>query len=88
MDIRLRQLFGILFVVFGALMIWHLYASPKPSDGFVDAGRCGVDLPSCSPHNDNPRVRCMNGYCKSDIPKHLPPLSDLPVIPPRYPYLA
>ena len=92
MDMRLRQLFGFLFVLISIGMIWYLYKSPKASDGFltdgfVDAGRCGVDLPSCSPGNDNPRVRCMNGYCKSDIPQQLPILSDLPVIPPRYPYL-
>ncbi len=87
MDMRLRQLFGFLFVLISIGMIWFLYISPKVSDGFVDVGRCGVNLPSCSPGNNNPRVRCMNGYCKSDIPSHLPVLSDLPVIPPRYPYL-
>jgi hypothetical protein len=89
MDMQLRQIFGFLFVLISIGMIWFLYTSPKASDmdGFVDAGRCGVDLPSCSPRNDNPRVRCMNGYCKSDIPPQLPILSDLPVIPPRYPYL-
>ena len=87
MDMRLRQLFGMLFVGVSIWMIIYLYTSPKVSDGFVDAGRCGVDLPSCSPGNNNPRVRCMNGYCKSDIPQVIPALSDLPIIPPRYPYL-
>ncbi len=87
MDMRLRHIFGLLFVSISIGMILYLYRYPKVSDGFVDAGRCGVDLPSCSPENNNPRVRCMNGYCKSDTPKELPALSDLPVIPPRYPYL-
>ncbi len=87
MDMRLRQLFGFLFVLISIGMLWYLYRTSKASDGFVDAGRCGVDLPSCSPENDNPRVRCMNGYCKSDIPPQLPILSNLSVIPPRYPYL-
>jgi hypothetical protein len=84
---RLRHIFGLLFVSVSIGMIVYLYKSPKASDGFVDVGRCGVDLPSCSPKNNNPHVRCINGYCKSDIPKELPILSDLPVIPPRYPYL-
>lgn len=33
------------------------------SEGFEQ--RCGVDLPSCS------GLRCMNGYCKSDIPPRM-----------------
>jgi len=87
MEMRLRHIFGVLFILLVITMVVYLYYSPKASDGFVDVGRCGVNLPSCSPGNENPRVRCMNGYCKSDNPPTLPPLSDLPVIPPRYPYL-
>jgi hypothetical protein len=65
-----------------AMMIF-LVTVPGMSEGFVDAGRCGVDLPSC----EGERVRCMNGYCKSDIPPKLPPISDLPMTPPtKYPY--
>lgn len=85
----MRQLFGLLFILISAGMIWYVYNTSKVSeDGFVDVGRCGVNLPSCSPRNDNPRIRCMNGYCKSDIPPQIPTFSDLPVIPPRYPYEA
>ena len=47
-------------------------------EGFVDPGQCGVGLPPCS----GERVRCMNGYCKSDIPPAYPAVSDLPMTPP------
>jgi hypothetical protein len=45
-------------------------------DGFVDAGRCGVDLPSCASG-----LRCINGYCKSDVAPRLPLFSDLLMMP-------
>jgi hypothetical protein len=83
MDMRLRHLAGTVFIVLVIVMMIYLVISPKSSEGFVDPGRCGVDLPSCT----GERVRCMNGYCKSDIPPALPPLSDLPMTPPtKYPY--
>ena len=79
---KLRHLSGTLFIVLVVIMTLYLLTS-RASEGFVDAGRCGVDLPSCS----GERIRCMNGYCKSDIPPKLPPLSDLPMTPPtKYPY--
>jgi len=40
--------------------------------------RCGVDLPSCSGEH----VRCINGYCRSDVADTLPPFSDLRMTPP------
>ena len=80
---KLRQLSGTLFVILVVLMMIYLVISSRVSEAFVDPGRCGVNLPSCS----GERVRCMNGYCKSDIPPQLPPLSDLPMTPPtKYPY--
>ena len=83
MDMRLRHLAGTVFIVLVIVMMIYLVISPKSFEGFVDPGRCGVDLPSCT----GERVRCMNGYCKSDIPPTLPPLSDLPMTPPtKYPY--
>jgi hypothetical protein len=83
MDIRLRQLSGIVFVILVITLVMYLYLDGNKIEKFVDAGRCGVDLPSCS----GERIRCINGYCKSDIPKHLPLLSDLPMTPPtKYPY--
>ena len=83
MDMKLRHLAGTLFIILVLGMMIYLVITPNPSEGFVDAGRCGVDLPSCSGEH----IRCMNGYCKSDIPPKLPPISDLPMTPPtKYPY--
>jgi hypothetical protein len=83
MDMKLRHLAGCTFMVLVIAMMIFLVTVPGMSEGFVDAGRCGVDLPSC----EGERVRCMNGYCKSDIPPKLPPISDLPMTPPtKYPY--
>lgn len=83
MNMKLRHSAGTLFVILVLAMMIYLVVMPKASEGFVDAGRCGVDLPSCS----GERIRCMNGYCKSDIPPKLPPISDLPMTPPtKYPY--
>jgi len=80
---KLRVLSGITFIVLVFVMILYLVLNPTVSESFVDAGRCGVDLPSCSGKN----IRCMNGYCKSDVPPSLPLLSDLPMTPPtKYPY--
>ena len=80
---KLRQAAGTVFIVLVILMIIYLIISSNISEAFVDPGRCGVNLPSCS----GERVRCMNGYCKSDIPPQLPALSDLPMTPPtKYPY--
>lgn len=60
-----------------ALIIIILYTTCNIfEEGFVDQGRCGVDLPSC-----NDGLRCINGYCKSDNPPQLPEMSDLPMVP-------
>ena len=84
MDMKLRHLAGTIFIIAVMGMMIYLVIMPKASEGFVDPGRCGVDLPSCS----GERVRCMNGYCKSDIPPKMPSISDLPMIPPtKYPYM-
>ncbi len=83
MNMKLRHSAGTIFVVLVVGMLIYLVVMHKASEGFVDPGRCGVDLPSCS----GERVRCMNGYCKSDIPPQLPKYSDLPMTPPtKYPY--
>jgi hypothetical protein len=81
MNMRLKHLAGALFLILLGCMIW---LTMRRSESFVDAGRCGVDLPSCQ----GERIRCTNGYCKSDIPPTLPLLSPLPMTPPTaYPYL-
>ena len=77
---KLRHSAGTIFIVLVVGMMIYLMVMPKVSEGFVDPGRCGVDLPSCS----GERVRCMNGYCKSDIPPKMPPISNLPITPPLY----
>ena len=77
MNMKLKSA-GKLFVVLIIGMILYLVLMPRISEGFMNASRCGVDLPSCS----GERVRCMNGYCSSDIPSKLPPISDLPLTPP------
>lgn len=80
---KLRHLSGTLFFVLVVAIVLYVVTMPSASESFVDAGRCGVDLPSCS----GERIRCMNGYCKSDIPPKLPPISDLPMTPAtKYPY--
>ena len=80
---KIREQAGIVFVVLVIGMVLYLLGNPTVSEAFVDPGRCGVDLPSCSGKN----IRCMNGYCKSDVPPSLPLLSDLPMTPPTmYPY--
>ena len=64
-------------------MSFYVVLSSRAIESFLDKGRCGVDLPSCV----GERIRCVNGYCKSDIPPQLPALSDLPMTPPtKYPY--
>lgn len=83
MDMKLRQLAGTIFIIIIVGMIIYLVGMPKASEGFVDANRCGVYMPPC----EGEHIRCMNGYCKSDIPRMLPPMSDLPMLPPtKYPY--
>ena len=72
---RLRHISGIIFIILICGMT--VYLSNRSSEGF--ANRCGVDLPSCSGEH----IRCINGYCKSDIAPTMP-ISDLQVIPPKY----
>jgi len=68
---KLKQLSGISFIILFAGMVIYLI---DKTDGFVDFDRCGVDLPSCV------GLRCINGYCKSDIPPVLP-MTTLKIVP-------
>lgn len=80
---KLRVQAGIVFLVLVLGMALYLVWNPTVSEAFMDPGRCGVDLPSCSGKN----IRCINGYCKSDIPPRFPPVSPLAMTPPtKYPY--
>lgn len=75
-----KHLAGTVFIILLVVM-FVLVITGSTTDAFVDAGRCGVDLPSCVGKD----VRCINGYCKSDHTPAFPALSDLPMIPPtRY----
>ena len=74
---KLRHLAGTFFIILIISMLLYLVILPDVYEGFEGGGRCGVNLPSCSVEH----VRCINGYCKSDIPKQLPLLSDLPMVP-------
>lgn len=83
MTTQFRLLMGSFFAILAVLMLMYIYNMPTPwLDGFMDMrGRCGPNLGVC-PEG----LRCLNGYCKSDIAPKLPVLSDLPVRPDRYPY--
>ena len=78
MTMKVKSAGGKLFNILIIGMVLFLVLMPRISEGFMNAVRCGVDLLPCS----GERIRCMNGYCKSDIPPKLPPLSDLPMTPP------
>ena len=71
---------SVVFIILFIIMILYEALNPFPCiDAFVDAGpaRCGVDLPPCVGEH----VRCINGYCRSDLPATLPPFSPLPMTP-------
>jgi hypothetical protein len=71
-----RENAGLIFVLIALFAVIYLYMMPVP-EYFVDAGHCGVDLPSCQQP-----MRCINGYCKFDKPSPtMPPISDLPIRP-------
>jgi len=73
----MRYTAGNAFVIVAVLMMVYVVFSVNMSEEFVDAGRCGVGLPSCSGEH----VRCINGYCKSDMQPSYPTVSDLQVTP-------
>ena len=66
---------GCVCVLVIVLVLLYVAYGGDRAEPFVDA-RCGVDLPSCPSG-----LRCINGYCRSDVAPTLPTLSDLPMIP-------
>ena len=69
---------SVVFIILFIVMILYEALNPFPCiDTFVDAKRCGVDLPPCVGEH----VRCINGYCRSDLPATLPAFSPLPMAP-------
>ena len=80
---RLKHFAGSLFIILLLGMLLCVILTTNTSELFVDIGRCGVNLPPCSGKD----IRCINGYCSSDIPPTLPNLSSVPITPPSvYPY--
>jgi hypothetical protein len=73
-----RNMAGILFILLVVCMLLYvIYGSKEGFENPILPARCGVDLPPCQGEH----VRCMNGYCTSDIASILPPISDLPLSP-------
>ena len=79
----MRFISGLFFIFLVTLMVLYLYVYPASEGFMINDDRCGVNMPSCKD-----KLRCINVYCKSDVPMYLPEYSDLPVEPKRYPYLS
>lgn len=88
-----RETAAVAFIMIALFAILYLYMVPDvegfastysgglfrgwfTTEGFVDRIRCGVDLPSCADG-----LRCINGYCKKDVPPQMAAISDLPIRP-------
>lgn len=82
---QFRTLMAYVFGITAFMMIWYLYSMPQPfpiPEGFMNQrGQCGPNFGVCPDG-----LRCLNGYCKTDVAPKLPPLSDLPIRPDRYVY--
>lgn len=70
--------------ILAILLVGFFVQRSALNEAFVgDAGRCGPNLGVCANWpGTNPR--CINGYCKSDVPPQLPAVSPLPIRPARY----
>ncbi len=67
-----------------ALLVGFFLQRASMHEAFMDAaGRCGPNLGVC-PGWPGTDLRCINGYCKSDVPAKIPAVSDLPIRPDRY----
>jgi len=78
-----KKLLHTLCIILLAGVIGYLFYSSCSEGLSVPQGpqgpaRCGVDLPSCSGQD----VRCINGYCRSDVAATLPSFSDISMTPP------
>ena len=73
MNIRQVSCVSFIILILGLYIYFTSTEGFISTEGFVD--RCGVDIKSCSDE-----LRCMNGYCKSDILKILP-TTNLKIIP-------
>jgi len=70
---------AIFILLFIAMILYESLYPFAAIDAFADMSstRCGVDMPSCVGEH----VRCINGYCRSDLPATLPAFSPLPMTP-------
>lgn len=70
----------ILLLIACTLLVCDRYL--RINEGFYAASleepQCGVDMPSCK---NQPKMKCMNGYCKDTVPPRLPFGTGLPVYP-------
>jgi len=74
-----REILGVVFMVLVIVGLLYVIYMRTPYENFADSGRCGWSLGVCPDG-----LRCINGYCKSDVAPKLPALSDLPLRPDRY----
>ena len=75
----ITPLFILAVLAFGLLVADRYFRLGPILEGFQEGGKdtqCGVDLPPCTFP-----LRCMNGYCKSDVQPMLPKDTGLPVLP-------
>ena len=75
-----KKIIHIVFIIFVIAVIGYVMYS-SCSEGMEETvpqgpSRCGVDLPSCQGG-----LRCINGYCRSDVAPTFPPFSDLHMTP-------
>ena len=76
-----KKVIHVLFMILIVGVTMYIYLSH--TEGLEEQvaqgpSRCGVDLPSCSGEH----VRCINGYCRSDVATTIPFFSDLRMTPP------
>jgi hypothetical protein len=66
-----RSTAGIVFLVLLASMVGYIVQTTEGFTASLPDGRgpqrCGVGLPPCLPQRGWEGVRCMNGWCRSDI---------------------
>lgn len=71
---------GIILLIACALLVSDRFL--RINEGFYaappGAPRCGVDIPSCE---NQPEMKCLNGYCQDTQPPRLPFGTGLPVYP-------
>jgi hypothetical protein len=78
MNKKVIHVLSMIIIIGLVLFVYSSYTEGLEEEVVQGPSRCGVDLPSCSGEH----VRCINGYCRSDVASTLPPFSDLRMTPP------